>query len=273
MRLGVITDIHAAPAGSPPEQWQGNYTPAEGAALAQRAVDRLAREAVDALVVLGDSANDGDAASLSKVLGTLTDLRVPKWIVAGNVDLTQSQTALEDALIPFGGKLRLPEPDGESVFGVSLAGLRFQKTDHGAVALAERPNLAAWGAKPMLLLSHYPVISRETEATGAGWKYSGDSAGMAGLADDLAARSGATIVLHGHLHLKDAVASGTLLQLGFPALIEAGHEIAVVDIERHGDAMLVDIAAFKIGNDPRPTPTIGAPPASWRFMNGAWRSA
>jgi predicted phosphodiesterase len=272
MRLGVITDIHAAPAGSPPEQWQGDYSPAEGAALTQRAVDRLAREAVDGLVVLGDSANEGDAASLSIVLRALTDLRVPSWIVAGNVDLAQSQTALDDALIPFGGKFRLPSPDGESVFGVSLAGLRFQKTESGAVALAERPDLAAWGAKPMLLLSHYPVISRETEATGAGWKYSGDAEGMTGLANDLAARSGATIVLHGHLHLKDAIARGTLLQLGFPALIEAGHEIAVVDVERHGDAMLVDVASFKIGADPRPTPTIGVPPTSWRFMNGAWRS-
>jgi Icc-related predicted phosphoesterase len=271
LRIGVIADIHAAPADCPPESWQSGYAPAEGTILARKAIDRLRTESIEALFVLGDSANGGDHQSMKDAIAAVSSLSVPTWIVAGNVDLRRSQSELEESLAAVAPNLRLPTAMGRPFRGFVEAGLRFNGAPDDEIALTNRPNIAAWRDEPVLLLSHYPVISRRDEAIDGGWKYSGDAIGLTDLDAELAARRAPTIVFHGHLHLKDAVANGTLLQLGFPALIESGHEIAIVTISSEFGEIHLDITWLNAAPDDRPVAAIGDPPTSWVFSNREWR--
>ena len=271
LRIGVIADTHAAPSERPPERWQSDYSPSEGAALARRAVDLLSNEAIDAACVLGDSANEGDHPSMLDALTALSGFEVPVWIVAGNVDLEKTNDSLKVAIAASGSSAAVPGPAGEPLSHFLMAGLGYRKHADGVITIDARPHVPQWAKKPVLLITHYPVISRELEALTGGWRYSGDAAGMDGLDREISARSAPTIVFHGHLHLRDAVSNGSLLQLGFPALIEAGHEISVVTIEHQDDAIHLTIARMAVERDDRPTPAIGAPPRSWRFASGAWR--
>jgi Icc-related predicted phosphoesterase len=270
LKIGVIADVHAAPADSPSESWQGGYAPAEGAALARQAIARLRSESIDALFVLGDSANNGDHQSMKDAVAAVSSLSVPTWIVAGNVDLRRSQSELEDSLAAVAPNLRLPTAMGRPFQGFIEAGLRFNGAPDDEIALTNRPNIAAWRDEPVLLLSHYPVISRHNEALAGGWKYSGDAVGLTDLDAELAKRRAPTIVFHGHLHLKDAVANGTLLQLGFPALIESGHQFAIVTISSDAGDIRLNIAWLTATPDDRPVAKIGEPASSWIFTSHAW---
>jgi hypothetical protein len=270
LKIGVIADIHAAPADCPPESWQAEYAPANGAALARKAIDRLRTESIDALFVLGDNANNGDHQSMKDAVAAVSSLSVPTWIVAGNVDLSRSQTELEDSLAAVAPNLRVPTALGRPFQGFIVAGLRFQ-TVGDEITLMNRPVIAAWRDEPVLLISHYPVISRRDEALAGGWKDSGDAAGLTGLDIELAARRAPTVIFHGHLHLKDAVANGTLLQLGFPAVIESGHEIAIVTISSDAGRSRLDIAWLNAAPDDRPVAQIEAPVKSWSFVTNEWR--
>jgi hypothetical protein len=270
LKIGVIADIHAAPADCPPESWQADYAPANGAALARQAVDLLRAESIDALFVLGDNANNGDHQSMKSAVAAVSSLSVPTWIVAGNVDLTRNQIELEDSLAAVAPSLRVPTALGRPFQGFIVAGLRFQAVG-GEITLMNRPVIAAWGDEPVLLISHYPVISRRDEALAGGWKDSGDAAGLTGLDIELAARVAPTVIFHGHLHLKDAVANGTLLQLGFPAVIESGHEFAIVTISSEAGEIRLDVAWLNAAPDDRPVAQIGAPVKSWIFTSHKWR--
>lgn len=273
LRLGVIADIHAGPSDAPVETWQGDYAPSEGAALARRAVDLLCEQGIDALVVLGDSANAGDHASLLEAIAAISRPDIPTWIVAGNVDLRLDQSALEDALSAAKSAATIPGAVGERFAGFRIAGLRFQGSNDDEIALHVRPDVASWGADSVVLVSHYPVISRRREALADGWKYSGDALRLDGLADELAARPAPTIVLHGHLHLRDSVARGSLLQLGFPALAEHGHQASIVAVdERDGDLDL-EIRPISALGGGRPAAAVATPSLRWTCASYYWSAA
>jgi len=233
----------------------------------------LKSQRLDALFVLGDNANGGDQASMIEAVHAVSGAGVPTWIVAGNVDLRRSQSALEDALAATNADLEIPTLAGEALGGFTVAGLRFQGVSDDLIGLDQRPDIAALDIETVLLVSHYPVISRETEALAGGWRYSGDALGLDNLAAELATRGAPTIVFHGHLHLKDAIARGSLLQLGFPALIEQGHQVTVVEIESWSGTTRLTIATFSAGDAQRPSAAIETPSAQWVFEAERWRPA
>jgi len=233
----------------------------------------LKSQRLDALFVLGDNANGGDQASMIEAVHAVSGAGVPTWIVAGNVDLRHSQSALEDALAATGADLEIPTLAGEPLSGFLVASLRFQGVSDDLIGLDQRPDITAWDVETVLLVSHYPVISRETEALAGGWRYSGDALGLDNLATELAARDAPTIVFHGHLHLEDAVARGSMLQLGFPALLEQGHHAAVVEIESWSGTTRLTIATFSAGDALRPSAAIDTPSAQWVFEAKRWRPA
>jgi 3',5'-cyclic AMP phosphodiesterase CpdA len=274
IRIAVLTDIHAAPAGNPPAAWHDAFEPAQGAALARAAVAELGKHDFDVAFVLGDIANHGDDASLDEALAELTELSAPTWLVSGNHDLRGGEDSLRRAIDRASGSLQIPDLPGDGTADEFIvAGLRYEGTRDDVVALLKKPVTRDWNDRPVLLLTHYPIISRVSESAASGWKYAGDAKGLDGIADLLASRSAPTISFHGHLHLGDAVARGSYLQLGFPALIESGHQIALVDIEHDDDDVTrVEITPIATSGDSRTPAAIGAPPATWTFSNGQWRS-
>lgn len=272
LRIAILTDIHAAPADWPAANWHDRFEPANGANLAAAAVLELAKRDVDIAFVLGDITNNGDDASLDDVLAQVVKLGTTTWLVSGNHDLRVSGDALARGIERAEGPLQLPNLPGDAVKGdVMVAGLTFAGLTDAEVRLTQRPDPAAWDDRVVLLLSHYPIISRKSESLAAGWKYAGDPKGLDGVADVLAARAVPTISFHGHLHLGDAVARGSYLQLGFPALAETGHHAAVVNIAGGDGAFDVAVTPVSTSDDARLPAAIGQPGRRWRFVSGAWR--
>jgi predicted MPP superfamily phosphohydrolase len=240
LRIAVLTDIHAAPAGDPPGAWHDVFEPAQGAALARAAIAELRQHDFDVAFVLGDIANHGDDASLDQALAEISGLNAPTWLISGNHDLRGSEDALRRAVDRTPGPWQVPDLPGDEIEGgFIVAGLRYEGIRDDLVTLLKTPATRRWDDRPVLLLTHYPIISRVAESAAAGWKYAGDAKGLTGVADLLASRAAPTISFHGHLHLGDAVAQGSYLQLGFPALVETGHRIALVDIDQGDHATRV----------------------------------
>jgi Icc-related predicted phosphoesterase len=272
IRIAVLTDIHAAPSDAPAGAWHDAFEPAKGAALARAAVAELGKHDFDVVFVLGDIANNGDDASLDQALTEISELSAPTWLISGNHDLRASEDALRRAIDRAAGPLQIPDLPGDGAEDEFIvAGLRYEGTRDDLVTLLKRPATRDWNNRPVLLLTHYPIISRVAESAAAGWKYAGDAKGLTGVADLLASRSAPTISFHGHLHLGDAVALGSYLQLGFPALVESGHQIALVEIEHDDDATRVEITPIATSGDGRTPAAIGSPSKTWTFTGGQWR--
>lgn len=272
IRIAILTDIHAAPAGWPSAKWHDVFEPAKGADLANAAVLELTKRDFDIAFVLGDITNNGDDASIDQALAQVVKLGATSWLVSGNHDLRVSDDALARGIERAEGPLQIPNLPGDIVKDdFIVAGLTYAGLTDADVRLTQRPDPAAWDDRAVLLLSHYPIISRRAESLAAGWKYAGDPKGLDGVADELAARSAPTLSFHGHLHLGDAVARGSYLQLGFPALAERGHHAAIVEIQQNDRDADVTVTPVVTSSDEHVPAAIGTPRRHWRFSDGEWR--
>lgn len=272
MRLGVVTDVHLGPPGMPNPHWHGEVRSDLAGELLGRGLQRLSNERVVALALLGDLTHLGDAASLGAVLTRLESSHRPIWIVPGNHDVTPHPDALGKAITKRAAWINLAVPTGEGMEPwLRVAGLPIARegTD-GTIRLTALPDVAGWDERPVLLLSHFPLLSRREATLDAGWKYAGDAAGAADAWALLTSREAPTIVLHGHLHLQDAIAAGPALQLGFGALAEAAHEVAVLDLTCEDARVGVTVTPLAVQPADRATPAIGEVCWSWEFRSGYW---
>jgi predicted phosphodiesterase len=198
VRLGVLTDVHLAPAPRPGAGWQNPYDFAGLRARLDAARERFAAERVDAICLLGDLSDDGDAASTGAVLEAVAGCGPPVHAVAGNHDERLDPRTLPDA----------------------VAATR-------NVTLADGP----LPGEPRVALSHYPLLDRRARLEAAGLLYAGGHPEGDAPADRLRADCAPTLVLCGHLHVRESHADGPLLQLACAALIEYPFEVALVDVE------------------------------------------
>jgi predicted phosphodiesterase len=273
MRLGIVTDVHVSPPGSPPAAWHNPYDLEGAPRRLALALARLRDEGVEAIAVLGDLTNRADAASVARALEVLAGAGLPIRIVPGNhdaepggVDLARAVAALDSA------QVRTAAPDGELLGGTRLAGVGI-----GYDAAADRWQVggieaAGWDSDPVVLLSHSPLLDIEPKVAAAGLKNAGTFADPTGVGPALADRTGPSIVLHGHFHVRDAATRGPILQLGFAALVEPPNEVAVLDLDRGGGELAVRIRRLPI--EPVPAerlPVLVPPTQAWRFAGGAWR--
>ena len=253
MRLGVVSDIHWTTDPDARGAWHGPY---DFAALAERLDQARAtfrRERVDAVVVAGDLANSGDVASAKAVLDRLSaDLGRPLLVVAGNHDCDER----DDMLAGLYNLLTATEVGGKLVAGVAIA------REEGAFRW--KGELAAGAA---LVVSHFPVLSRERRLRERGLKYAGDLTNVEALRSRVAA-DGPVVVLSGHIHARETHTEGTVLQLSAGALIEPPHEIAIVDL----DASRVRRRTSVLGPRVTPRDPVLAPAdETWAFADGAWQ--
>ncbi len=264
-RVAVLSDIHAAPASAPDTHWHGPMRPSTNLHLLQQALAHLPVAELDALWLLGDLTDLGDVDSLSAVLDSAARTGLPVRFVIGNHDVAGGVAV--PATAPT------VRPAGERAEVVSshlrLAGLGIEPApEPGAYRFAPR---GTWDDGILVLLTHFPVFSMRVPVTSAGHKYAGDARGGGAIVAALGRRSGPTVVLHGHLHLRAALAEARVLQLGFGALAEAGHELALVsfDVEPEGRALTVAIQTLALDPD-RPGVTLPSVAPSWRFVVDRW---
>ena len=252
MRLGVVSDIHWTTDPDARGEWHGPYDFAALPDRLERARAAFRRERVDAVVIVGDLANSGDVTSAKAVLDRLSDgLGRPLLVVAGNHDCDER----DDMLAGLCDPLTTTEVGGERIAGVPIArgGDGFRWTG----VLERAP----------LVVSHFPVLSRERRLSERGLKYAGDLTNRGALEWQIN-RDDPVIVLSGHIHAREAHAEGKVLQLSAGALIEPPHEIAIVDAEPG----LVRRSVSLLGPRVTPRDPVLAPAGeAWAFTGGAWQ--
>ena len=273
MRLGIVTDVHVSPPGSPPAAWHNPYD-LEGASRRLRlALARLREEGAEAIAVLGDLTNRADAASVARALDVLAGAGLPVRLIPGNHDAEPGGVALADTVAELdSAQVRMAAPDGEMVGGTCFAGVGI-----GYDAAADRWQVgriedAGWGTEPVVLLSHSPLLDIEPKVVAAGLKNVGTFADPNGVGPALAKRPGPTVVLHGHFHVRDSATRGAILQLGFAALVEPPNEVAILDLDRDDDVLVVRVRRLPI--EPvaaERLPVLVPPVQAWHFARGAWR--
>lgn len=232
MRLGVITDVHLAPADTPPVGWHNPYPMEQASRLLHDAVERCLFEEVDGIVLLGDVAHLGDEPSLAAALTVAAGTGISTWIVAGNHDVEMGAGTLAATASPF-PTITVAPWRAASVEGVRLVGIALADAQ---TALVEP---IADDGVPTLLLTHYPVLTLRHRLTVAALLDAGDLSNVESLQAVVMERSGPTVVLHGHQHVRASAVSGPVLQLSGAALIEPPHDVAILDVERHGGTLAV----------------------------------
>lgn len=280
MKLGIIADAHLQPVGPSFPPVLGFpavpyvYEKSDDLMRYRHALERCVEEGVDGLVLLGDLSRIGDAESLETGLRLAAKTGLPVWAVSGNHECYARVTALERAVRWVGAEnVRLATPEGALVgVGQRIAGLGVTSENHGYTARSDqRPDVSAWGDDFVVWLSHYPMISFHEEATEAGLMYSSgdDLENLDEVARPLLERPSPTVVVNGHLHLRDARERGKVLQLSCAALMEAPFDITFLDLSKSQ----VHVKNVQIEPTPDATglPVLSPPHQQWVFEAGSWR--
>lgn len=268
MRLGIVTDAHLCPPGTPPDGCHNPYAYERAADHLQSALDAHRRDAVDAVAVLGDLTNGGDRASMVRAVEIIGSARAPVRVVAGNHDRDVEPMML--ASLVETTPLRMATPLGENIAGVRVAGVQIAAAEDDGWSVVE-PNAPAWGDEPIVVLSHVPILSREAAVRAAELKYAGGLSNGEAIVTALLARAAPTVVIHGHLHLRDACTTGPVLQIGCAALIEPPYERAVIEVDELEGRLTVTVAHRSVAPVPKVRlPVLAPADAIWTFKSGRW---
>ncbi|MBV9358904.1 MAG: metallophosphoesterase [Chloroflexi bacterium] len=263
--MAVISDIHAAPADAPDTRWHGPIRPSRNLDLFQQALARLPLAELDGLWLLGDLTDLGDVDSLRAVLDSAAGSGLSVRFVLGNHDVAG------DVLLPATAPRVRPAGERAEAVGsrLRLAGLGVEPAaEPHAYRFTPTP---VWADDFLVLLSHFPVFSMRAPVTSEGHRYAGDALGGCEITTALGRRSRPTVILHGHLHLRAARAEGRVLQLGFGALAEAGHELALVSLEVEPDEQALTVGIQTLALEPaRPGVALSSVAPSWRFAADRW---
>jgi calcineurin-like phosphoesterase family protein len=265
LRLGLLADLHLGPPGTPPAEWHGPIEPGLMRGRLAAALTRLARERLDALLLLGDLAHAGDRRSLRWVLHAALSLQLPTFVVPGNHDLDGGDDCWRVAHAEWPEQLRPLTARGRTLSPrVRIAGQPL--TARGSArAAAEPPRLRASERRLLLWVTHYPLLEREPVLREAGLAYPDRLEGAAEVAARLARYRGPVLTLHGHLHVADAVAEDRILQLGVPALGERPHRYGILELSADGDRITVSLPTLRRGNPPALT-------GEWRWLDDRWET-
>lgn len=227
VRLGLITDTHIAPAGTPPATWHGPLRLDRSHALLDAAVGRLVEQGVDALLHCGDLTHLADDDSLHTALRTLAAAGVPTYLVAGNHDTGPDRLAT--AAERHRSALHAVGPAGVVLAdGTRLAGAHVLPGHPLRTSAA--PDVESWGEDLVVWCCHHPVLGLSDRLAAAGVRDAGTTTDRERIAGLLLQRPAPTLVLHGHLHVRALTLAGPVAQWSQPAVIEAPHAATVVEI-------------------------------------------
>ncbi|MDR2565080.1 MAG: metallophosphoesterase [Bifidobacteriaceae bacterium] len=247
LRLGVLTDLHLAAAGSPPAMWNNPIHLGKAFDLLDLALDWLDSR-VHAALVLGDLADRPDPEIYAQAARRLAALARPVYVVAGNHDMAwpgpAEPSVMAEALTAAGGPLRM---FGATRLGRHTLAAGELRAD-GAGGHVDAGTFRTWpyrtasgtesGAGGLLIwASHFPVLSVRRRVEGCGWLYAGDLANLSAVEAALRRWPGPVLALTGHLHVRTHAISGNILQLNQAALAESPHDVALVELDASGGSL------------------------------------
>ncbi|MGC4105408.1 MAG: metallophosphoesterase [Thermomicrobiales bacterium] len=259
LRLGVLTDLHLAPAGSPPRKFINAYPFDRSLAMLDDALAWFRERDVDAVAVLGDLVMFEDEASLDAGMSRIANLGKPVLIVPGNHDGLDWPAAIARNL----PNQNLPAWPA----AVRAVDVRVEQNPErwwtGGIHLPD--------AGPALVLSHFPLVNVGQYLTDAGFPYAGDATWDDSL-EGIQEREAPVVALSGHVHVRYEQAAGAVLQLGFGALIEPPHAAAILEMREDDDELVVAVEHIDIAPyDVAVVPIISPAASSWRFGEDGWQ--
>ncbi len=274
MRLGILTDIHLSPPGSPPAGWHNPYPLETVRERLVQSIRFLETEGVDRIAVLGDLTHHGDEPSLHETIEILATSNVPVSVLPGNHDLTLGIAVFSVAIAAVGnGTVTAIHSQPAPLDGAwQVSGLSIEQAPGGGFMAAPLPDPDAWGDDPLLVLSHFPLLSLQQECAGAGLKYAGDLTNADHLAAVLATRPGPTLVIIGHLHIRHAAANGPVLQAACGAQVESLFEATIVDFGDWNQGRITWTATPIQAVWPGVSPALSEPHQRWIWDGADWRA-
>jgi predicted phosphodiesterase len=255
VRLGILSDLHAAARWTPAMRWHHPFVVEELPGVIDTALARFERARVDAVIVCGDLTQDGDRPSARAVLAQLATAPAPVWVVPGNHDVVADDRLLESAVAELGGgRVRLvPRTSVALGQGVAMAAVGIGATGGGRVQLLGGAP-ARGDEEVQLVVSHYPLVPVHAALAAAGLPAAGEAEDPSGVRAAFARAVAPTVVVHGHQHVRVVVVQGHLLQWGQAALAEPPHDTTLLDIEASGDGARVRVHAEAVAEKAtRPT--------------------
>jgi 3',5'-cyclic AMP phosphodiesterase CpdA len=236
------------------------------------ALDFLRGQQVEAIAMLGDLTNFGDEASIGRAVNVLAAAGVPVLVVPGNHDCEQGIAEFRTRVDRLGAPGVTTIAGAREVGGLRFVGLTDLTFDDDGWLLIPDVESTGWGGEPVVVLSHFPLLDRRAATEAAGWKYAGGFRDL-GAARRLLDRDGAAIVLHGHLHVRDAATEGNVLQITCASLIEPPYEASVVEITPSGDGLRVSVEHVTMAESGAPLPVLTGTHATWMFDGAGWTAA
>lgn len=280
IRIGVLTDLHLSPPGTPDRQWIDTERLSASRSLTAAGLQLLNDHHVDVIAILGDLTDRGSHAEVEFLLDQLAPSPVPILLVPGNHDLNTGPSLLADALADHPEHpATLARPTGVVHHGVRIAGTGLRPTGSGWECAADPlPDPATWTPEHVLVwLTHHPAVSLAATLAAAQLPYAGDLSNRADLLDALNAHAGPVVVLNGHLHVRGSATTGRILQLCHAAAVEHPHEASIVEIEAAATPT-VTRRALTIPGAPPPSNHDLRPPldpewSAWHLTDDQWEAS
>jgi predicted phosphodiesterase len=275
LRLGVLSDLHGSSDPAERGSWHNAY---DFAGMPERVDDALAwltANDADLVVLAGDLTHHADPAALEAVLRRCASATPrPLIVVSGNHDVAGEQAPLADAIERIAhARLTLARPEGERHGAVRIAGVNVASAAGWFHAGLERPPAVdAWGEDPVVLVSHFPLLSHAVALADRGLAYPGDVLDRAAIEQRLGERAAPTVILSGHVHARVVDTRGSLLQLTQAALIEPPFDAALVELATADDGILqVTRRTRRTGVARAPyEPALVEGDGAWRFDGASW---
>jgi len=274
LRLGFLTDLHRCLEKGARGSWHNEYDFDGLADRIGRALTWLDDERVTLLVLGGDLTHHADSAAMRAALELCgSGSQDSVLAVSGNHDVAGGVDLLVREVERIGNpRLRLAAPGGELIGGVRVAGMHLELgSGWFRSRLREGPPVDLWGAEPVVLVSHLPLLSHAATLAARGMPYPGDLLDREPAVASLLRREAPTIVISGHIHARDVHAAGPVLQMTQGALVEPPFDAALIEIRV--DAGDVAVTRRTLRTEARAAelePTLVGPIGSWLFSNATW---
>ncbi len=275
VRLGVISEIHIVPPGTPEGFWHNPFLFDQAEELFGRAVQQCVDAKVDAIAILGDLTHFADPGSFAGVRRVLETIELPVYILPGNHDLDTSdrplgafQQALDLPNVTIAPRTLALSPE----IDLSLVGLEPGGGDWKYAGVLSR---AITGIDPKLnlVLTHFPAYAMAPMLTDAGLKHAGDLGNRPAVFDALAAIPGPVLIVNGHLHVHATINDGRMLQLSVAALIEPPHDVTLLTLgfEEAGNPWVSRQAGGLFEVTGVSLPVLSDREERWEVVDGSWQ--
>jgi hypothetical protein len=267
LRLGVLSDLHLAPAGTPPTEFNTTVRLGQSRELLRAALVWLTPRA-DALALLGDLSQSATPGDYRYLAGQLGSTGLPGYVIPGNHDIpAERRTAAIHTAIPRRLQASLVTPGCVSHGPAVIASAHLTAQDDGFRVSQPRLTRPSPACRPLIFLTHFPVLDMRLPVERSGLRYAGNLANRAEIQHALHDYGNPVIVLSGHLHVRGHAIAGNILQLCMAALAERPSDATIVTITSRGTALKVTRHSHSLASDTE-APAAALDPSRTRF---AWQ--